>query len=86
MKKLISLLTFMCICFLGFSQTKTVVAKKDPPVKTYVIILSEPELVTLYKMVMEADLYSDKGKNLYLEALKKKTILMPEKTDTAIKK
>ena len=45
----------------------------------YAIILTGPELVSIFQFIANGDIYSDKGKANFLEALKQKIHIIPKK-------
>lgn len=51
----------------------------------YVIVLDQGQLINLYSFINNADIYSEKGRQLFLDDLKKNVFLLPA-TDTAKKK
>lgn len=85
MKKSILLIAFLAASIIGFSQ-----AKKDTVVSTepkmYIILLSGPELDYLRNFILNGDIYSDKGRQVYLDKLFSKLYEMPAIADTAQKK
>lgn len=68
----------LCIAFILFAISCSAQTKKTDSIavtQSYVITLSESEIRELYNFILKADLWSDKGKQQYLEALDKKVIL-----------
>lgn len=57
------------------------VSAQAPKAQQYFILLSQNDLVTLFDFVTNADIYSDKGRSLYLDFLKKHTFMLPAQGD-----
>ena len=54
--------------------------------RQFVLVLNEQQLGQLYDFIKNADIYSDKGRLLYLQALDKMIVPMPAIADTSRKK
>lgn len=97
MKKVIFLSLLACIGLSSFGQAKktdttkghgeTAIGKiKLPAAPQFVLILNQAEIAELYNFIRNADLWSEKGRLAYLEALDKKFAILPSEVDTAKKK
>lgn len=97
MKKVILLSALSLIAFASFAQSKKVDSTKGhgetaigkfhaPTGPTFVLVFSQAEIAELYNFIKNADMWSEKGRLAYLEALDKKVSLLPGAADTAQKK
>lgn len=73
-KKFFLSICIVSISLLAFSQDSTV--KAHP--KSLMIILSEPEVEQLFAFIMSSDNYSDKGKRVFIDGLRKKIYVVPD--------
>lgn len=96
MKKLVILSALTLFCTTAFCQAKP--AKADTtkghgqtadykvPATQYVIIMNEAQVMELFGFIQNADMWSDKGRNVYFEKLKTLVTVIPAVPDTARKK
>lgn len=84
MKKLIVILAVLTATTVSAqTKPKTDSVVKDP---VFVAVFTRPELAEFVNFLNNADMFSDKGRKVYIDEFMKKITLLPPPADTTKKK